>query len=119
MLWMNLDPEKLTARALAAVQERQNELLISAASAWEIATKVRSGKLSEAESFEREFLLLPERTGCEFLPVLVEDALRAGRMAGTHRDPFDRMIAAQAIRLNIPVVSSDRELDSFGVQRIW
>ena len=101
------------------MNDAENEVLISAASAWEIATKVRLGKLPGAEELERDFMLLVPRAGYRLLPIEPEIALRAGRLPGTHRDPFDRIIAAQAIHLDIPVVSADPKLDSFGVRRIW
>ena len=93
--------------------------MVSAASAWEIATKVRLGKLSGAEHFERNFVTSVEDAGYLFLSIDVPTALRAGRIIGDHGDPFDRMIAAQALALDIPIVSSDTHLDSFGVRRIW
>jgi PIN domain nuclease of toxin-antitoxin system len=97
----------------------QNELFVSAASAWEIATKVRIGKLPEAKALESRFLEVISAVGYILLPVTVEDGLLAGRLVGTHRDPWDRMIAAQAMALDIPVISNDKELDAFGVRRIW
>jgi len=57
--------------------------------------------------------------GYTLLPITVEHGLMAGRLQGTHRDPFDRMIAAQALELDISVISIDSELDAFGVDRIW
>ena len=65
--------------------------------------------------------VLPRRSdaGFKFLPISVEHALRAGRLKGAHRDPWDRMIAAQALSLDIPVISNDELLDLFGVRRVW
>jgi len=93
--------------------------MVSAASAWEIATKVRLGKLPGAEDFERDFLTSVQSAGYGFLSIDADTALRAGRLIGDHRDPFDRMIAAQAIAQDIPVVSADPKLDAFGIRRIW
>lgn len=84
-----------------------------------MATKVRLGKLPEAETLEREFLEMTQRTGFVLLSIEPELALRAGRLVGAQGDPFDRMIAAQALQLDIPVISADPKLDSFGVRRIW
>ncbi len=94
-------------------------IYVSAASAWEIATKVRLGKLPEAVQLEADFINLVVGAGYKLLPISTEDALRSGRLPGDHRDPWDRMIAAQALALDIPVISGDIKLDGFGVTRIW
>jgi PIN domain nuclease of toxin-antitoxin system len=94
-------------------------ILVSAASAWEIATKVRLGKLPGAEKLERSYLDVLAIAGYIVLHIDSEAALRAGRFVAAHRDPFDRMIAAQALGLDIPIVSPDTQLDQFGVRRIW
>ncbi len=97
----------------------ENEIFVSAATAWEIATKVRLGKLPEAEEMEREFLNDMRTLGYTLLPVTVEEGLRAGRLVGDHGDPFDRMLAAQALAMDIPILSTDKALDAFGIRRIW
>ena len=99
--------------------DESNEVFISAASAWEISTKVRLGKLPDAAEFEREFLNDVDNAGYTLLSIDTASALRAGRLTGTHRDPFDRMIAAQAIAGDLLVLSNDPKLDSFGVRRLW
>ncbi len=119
LLWATQTPGKLSGAARRAVTDSANIIFVSAASAWELATKVRLGKLPEAETLEREFLQLTQRTGFVLLSIEPEIALRAGRLVGAHGDPFDRMIAAQALELDIPVISADPKLDSFGVRRIW
>lgn len=101
------------------VNNEANTILVSAASAWEIATKVRIGKLPGAEKFEREFLERIDLAGYTLLPIDAAAALRAGRLTGDHRDPFDRIIAAQALADDIPILSKDPKLDSFGIRRIW
>jgi PIN domain nuclease of toxin-antitoxin system len=92
---------------------------VSAASAWEIATKVRLGRLPGAENLERDFLDVMAGADYTLVAISAEVALRAGRFPSDHRDPFDRVIAAQALHEDIPVLSSDERLDSFLVQRIW
>jgi PIN domain nuclease of toxin-antitoxin system len=101
------------------IKDESNTILVSAASAWEIATKVRIGKLPGAEKLEREFLERMELAGYVLLPMDALAALRAGRFTDEHRDPFDRMIAAQAIADDIPVLSKDTKLDAFNLRRIW
>lgn len=120
LIWAVMEPAHLSLRARQAIEDPANTLYVSAASAWEIATKVRLGKLPEALEFEQNF----EETVVDvaqytLLSLDTPTALRAGRLVGAHKDPFDRMIAAQALALDVPVISKDRKLDEFGVTRIW
>jgi PIN domain nuclease of toxin-antitoxin system len=119
LLWAVLTPKSLSRKASAAIIDEANSIMVSAASAWEIATKVRCGKLPGAQVLERDFLDVMDDAGYTLLPIEAATALRAGRLAGDHRDPFDRMIAAQAIADDMPVISADTRLDSFGIRRIW
>jgi PIN domain nuclease of toxin-antitoxin system len=119
LLWAVLDPGRLSPAARTVVADEMNEIFVSAASAWEIATKVRLGKLPMAELFESRFLDAIADAGYTLLAISVADALRAGRLVGPHGDPFDRMIAAQALGGDLPVLSKDKRLDGFGVRRIW
>ncbi|HEX7362345.1 MAG TPA: type II toxin-antitoxin system VapC family toxin [Bryobacteraceae bacterium] len=119
LLWAAISPASLSRNASSVIADEANTILVSAASAWEIATKVRLGKLPEAESFEKEFLEAMTEAGYTMLSIDSESALRAGRLIGKHRDPFDRMIAAQALSEDIPVISADPKLDSFGIRRLW
>jgi PIN domain nuclease of toxin-antitoxin system len=119
LIWAALDPLRLSSRAASATLREQNALLISAASAWEIATKVRLGKLPGAEKLEKDLIGVTVRAGYSWLAITPEVALRAGGLIGKRGDPFDRMIAAQALALDIDVISNDAKLDEFGVRRIW
>ncbi len=119
LIWAGLAPARISKRATAILANRSNEVYVSAASAWEIATKVRLGKLPGAETLERDFIDSVQEAGYTFLPITAAHALRAGRLPGDHRDPFDRMIAAQALAEDIPILSTDTKLDSFGITRIW
>jgi PIN domain nuclease of toxin-antitoxin system len=119
LLWATLSPSFLSRKASTIIANELNVILVSAASAWEIATKVRLGKLPGAEALEREFLEVMNHAGYTLLAIDAESALRAGRLIAEHRDPFDRMIAAQALASDIPILSTDARLDTFGVRRIW
>ncbi len=119
VIWATLNSKAISPRARRLLTDDANVILVSAASAWEIATKVRSGKMPEAEQLERNFLETMEVAGYTLLPIDAASALRGARLPGPHRDPFDRMIAAQALSLDIPVVTPDKLLDQFGVRRIW
>jgi PIN domain nuclease of toxin-antitoxin system len=119
VLWATLSPHFLSKAAARIIADERNTILVSAASAWEIATKVRLGKLPDAEEFEKEFLHVMLVAGYELRSINPADALRAGRLPSEHRDPFDRMIAAQALADDIPIISVDDKLDTFGIRRLW
>ena len=119
VLWATLAPSFLSRKASRIIANSTNQILVSAASAWEITTKVRLGRLPGAEQLERDFLEVMEGADYALVPITAEVALRAGRFPSEHRDPFDRVIAAQALQEDIPVLSSDALLDTFLVQRIW
>ena len=119
LLWAVIRPENLSIAAAKILQDEANSFSVSAASAWEIATKVRLGKLPGAAAFEQRFMEELQSLGFTVLPIEPETALRAGRFTAAHGDPFDRMIAAQALALDIPVISIDPKLDAFGIRRIW
>lgn len=119
VIWATLSPSSLSREARETIADEGNVILVSAASAWEISTKVRLGKLPGVEKLERDYLDVMEDAGYTLLAIDTESALRAGRLAADHRDPFDRMIAAQALALDIPVLSSDPQFDQFGIRRIW
>ncbi len=119
LIWATLSSKVISAKARKLLADESNIILVSAASAWEIATKVRSGKMPEAEQLERNFLETMEVAGYTILSLDASSALRAARLPGLHRDPFDRMIAAQALSLDIPVITPDPLFDQFGVRRIW
>ncbi len=119
LIWATLSPSSLSREAREMIADESNVILVSAASAWEIATKVRLGKLPGAEKLEQDYLDVMEDAGYTLLGIDTESALRAGRLLAEHRDPFDRMIAAQALGQDIPVLSPDPQLDQLGLRRIW
>lgn len=100
------------------IEDDTNTILVSAASAWEITTKFRLGKLPRAEAVALDVNGCLASQGFGALSITVDDAERAGRLPGPHRDPFDRMIAAQALARDIPVVSADWSFDAWDVRRM-
>lgn len=101
------------------IAETKNVAYVSAASAWEIATKVRLGKLPTAVDLISDFAGVLERERFQMLAVSVEHAVRAGLLPGPHKDPFDRMLIAQAQAENLPIVSIEVLFDGYGVRRIF
>ena len=118
-LWWLAGNRRLSLVARRAIEDNSDDVIVSAASAWEITTKHRIGKLREAEAVAFDVAGAIAGQGFEELNVTVEDAERAGRLPGLHRDPFDRMLIAQALARNLVVVSVDRVFDGYGVSRIW
>ncbi len=119
LLWAAFRKDLLSARAQKLIQASTNEILVSTASAWEIATKYRLGKLPHAQILVEDFISKVTSAGYVLLSISAEHALRAGRLPADHKDPFDRMLAAQAIHEDLPLISNDQQLDVFGVRREW
>jgi PIN domain nuclease of toxin-antitoxin system len=119
LIWAKISPKSLSRQVAKIMADPLNEIFVSAATAWEIATKVRLGKLPGAEGLERNFLEAIEDSGYTLVPIDAESALRAGRLIADHGDPFDRMLAAQSLASDIPILSKDTKLDVFGVRRLW
>jgi PIN domain nuclease of toxin-antitoxin system len=119
LLWWALDSENLSKKARHALNDLNNDVYISAASAWEIATKFRIGKLPEAESFIHSFSDTLQRLGFLELPISAEHAKRAGLMLIEHKDPFDRMFIAQAQAEGFVLVSNEALFDTYNIHRLW
>ena len=119
LLWWLSDDAALPASARRVIGRGSNEVLVSAASAWEITAKVRLGRLPSGGDLARDFVGYLSHARLGQLPVSVEHAARAGLLPGPHKDPFDRMLIAQAQAENVPIVSNDAALDAYGIRRIW
>lgn len=118
-LWWLEGNRRLSGTARRAIEDAANDMVVSAVSAWEITTKHRVGKLPRAEAVARNVAGAIAGQGFEELAISVADAERAGRLPGPHRDPFDRLLAAQALARNLVIVSVDRVFDRYGVNRMW
>ena len=116
VLWAAIDSARMKPWAKELLASLHNDILVSAASLYEISLKVRRGKLPEAVEFESDLIDNIERLGYTLLPLERESMMRAARFETAHADPFDRMIAAQAIQNNLPILSTDSRLDAFGVR---
>lgn len=120
LLWALTEPARLSGRIRDLAADRRTELFVSAASAWEIATKQRLGKLPQAEVLVRAYRQHLTRLEVESVPVTDEHSLLAGSMEWGHRDPFDRMIAAQCMAESLPLATADEEFQTLaGVQVLW
>lgn len=113
------DSERLGRLARFTIEEAADVRLISAASVWEIANKNRIGKLDAVQNFPDEFGDLVARGGFTTLDITAAHALRAGYLPGDHRDPFDRLIAGQALVEDLTVITNDPQIAAFGCKVIW
>jgi PIN domain nuclease of toxin-antitoxin system len=116
--WLAGDP-LLSANAKTAVLDSANEVFVSAASAWEIATKFRIGKLPQAGALAMNVRDALTSQGFLELPITVEHGQVAGSLPGLHRDPFDRMLIAQASLADLFLVSNEAVFDRYGIRRLW
>lgn len=116
--WMN-GSERLARRARRAINDDTNVVFVSAASAWEIATKYHRGRLDEAKIIAPDIAAAIAGQDFEELPITVEEATRAGTLPGPLRDPFDRMLIAQALSRNLVLISNESLFDQYGVHRLW
>jgi PIN domain nuclease of toxin-antitoxin system len=107
LLWAVLEPAKLSELQRAALEESSTQLLVSAASAWEIATKWRLGKLNHAAAVVHNYTQALNGLAAHEIPISGDVARRAGLLDVEHRDPFDRLLAAQAMTSDLVLASQD------------
>lgn len=119
LLWWLTDDPSLPASARSLIARGKNAVVVSAASAWEIATKVRLGKLPIAADLVADLERVLVQEGFETLAISINHSVRAGLLPGPHKDPFDRMLIAQSQAEGVPIVSNDEALDGYGVRRLW
>ena len=119
LIWWAIADPRLSLRASNAIRDESNEVYVSAATAWEIATKHRVGKLPEADELVFDIEGYMASQNFLELPVTIADALRAGSLPSNHRDPFDRMLIAQAISEDLVLISNETLFDRYGVRRLW
>lgn len=118
-LWWVADSRRLSGPARDAIRNEANDVVVSAVSAWEIATKHRLGRLPEAEGLAGDIRGAIVWQGFSELPISVADAERSGRLPGPHRDPFDRLLIAQALAHDLALVSNEEAFDRYGARRLW
>ena len=118
-LWWIADSGRLSETARSVIADESNDIVVSAASAWEIATKLRLGKLPVGEAIAMDIAGCIVGQGFEDLAISCADAERVGCLPDHHRDPFDRMLIAQALTHDLAIVSVDAVFDRYGVNRLW
>jgi PIN domain nuclease of toxin-antitoxin system len=117
-LWFATGDEALSIAARKAITDA-SDVFVSAASAWEVRTKYRLGKLASAAILANDLTAAVERLELAELPISFADGDLAGALIGTHRDPFDRMLIAQSLNHELSLISNESVFDDFGVTRVW
>jgi PIN domain nuclease of toxin-antitoxin system len=119
LLWWFSDDPALPASCRKLIARLDSSVFVSAASAWEISTKFRLGRLPSASDLVQDFGGYLARDGFQSLPLSSDHGVRAGLLPGPLRDPFDRMLIAQAATEKLFIVSNERIFDQYGARRIW
>ncbi len=119
LLWWLFDDRRLSRRARGLIGDRGNDIVVSAVSSWEIATKHRLGRLPSADVLVQDISGWLMRAGFSELSMTVAHAQRAGTWQQPHRDPFDRMLAAQSVLEGAPLVTNDKVIQTFGIAVVW
>jgi PIN domain nuclease of toxin-antitoxin system len=117
-IWWMEAADRLPRNAMAVIAGSENQVLISAVVAWEIAIKVNLGKITASVSIDELARVIRDQ-GFDELAISLDHAVRAGSLPPHHSDPFDRMLIAQALVEDVPIVSNDRAFDAYGVRRLW
>jgi len=118
-LWTLRSPTEIADRAMAIIAEPTSELLISIVIPWEIAIKSGVRKLENISNLLDDFEGQVVAAGFRVVETSIRQVIRSGRLPLHHKDPFDRLLIAQALELGIPLISSDSTFDLYGVRRIW
>jgi len=119
LIWWWGAADRLSPMASEILSDPRNTIMVSAVSGLEIATKVRLGRLPVMAERVADFNAAILAEGFRHLPIGHDVAVRAGLMAGAHRDPFDRVLAAQALASDVPLLTRDREIARFGCKVLW
>jgi len=119
LLWWLAGDRQISATVRWIIEDETNSIFVSAASAWEVSTKHRLGKLPRAGPLVIDFAGVVSSQGFIELPIGLKDGQLAGSLIGTHRDPFDRMLIAQAKSRDLALASNEKLFDDYGVIRIW
>lgn len=118
-LWFVSDDAHLSTTARSLMEDGGNELLLSMASVWEIAIKVSLGKLSLDQPLDSFLPTQLEHNDIDILPIELSHSLKVAALPFSHRDPFDRMLIAQSLVEELPILGADQLFDLYGVRRLW
>jgi PIN domain nuclease of toxin-antitoxin system len=118
-LWLSSDDKQLSKKAKKIFLDEKNNFSLSLASVWEMSIKCSLGKLSIGPSLERFILNELQENDIEQMPITFQHIIKFKSLPFYHRDPFDRLLIAQALIEDTPILSSDRRFDQYAIKRIW
>lgn len=118
-LWFADGNQKIQKNVIELIENNENQKFISMASVWEIAVKIKIGKLKLNEDFHLFFEKDLIANGFEILPIEFNHISKTMELPFHHRDPFDRLLISQSLYEQIPIISADKKFDNYGVKRIW
>ena len=118
-LWLSSNDKQLSKKAIKIFLDEKNNFTLSLASIWEMSIKCSLGKLSIQPSLERFVLDELQDNSIEQLPITFSHIIKVQSLPFHHRDPFDRLLIAQALIENLPILSTDAIFDQYGLKRIW
>jgi PIN domain nuclease of toxin-antitoxin system len=118
-LWWITDDQRLSLRAREIISEGENEVFVSAATGWEIAIKAQIGRLGLPTELQQFIVEQLKVNAIKSLPIEMRHALHISTLPAHHRDPFDRMLVAQAQLENLPILSTDPDIGKYEVTIIW
>lgn len=118
-IWWMTNDRTLPASVREMIGHEDNDIFLSAVAAWEMTIKHKAGKLPIVAGFIADVPAAIERQGFTELPISIAHGQMAGALDGHHKDPFDRMLIAQALAENLTLVSNDTQFDAYGVTRFW
>lgn len=119
LIWWVTGDKRISAKVRQHLARPDQDVYVSAATAWEIATKARIGKLKAPKALLQDFVEAIEMLGFAALPITLRHGYDAGQLPGAHRDPFDRVLAAQARAEDLTLVSCDPAFETLGVKTLW
>ena len=119
LLWFGLNDSRLSADAVSLIVDSANEILVSPASYWEIAIKIKLRRYALNKPYKEFMLEAIDMNGFSYLHIEPTHTALLTTMEHHHKDPFDRLLIAQALVEGIPIVSADLQLDAYGVRRLW
>ncbi|MFO0960010.1 MAG: type II toxin-antitoxin system VapC family toxin [Isosphaeraceae bacterium] len=119
LIWAVDDPDRLSPGSRAILQDPSNDRLVSPATFWEIGIKVGLGKLPLSIAYRPWMEQAIQDLSLTLLPITLDHAEKQSKLPWHHRDPFDRMLVAQALVEGVPLVSADPAVDAYGIHRLW